>query len=51
VQALLLTRDNPIESVRQRGRDLARRTSRWRACPAVAELADLTRALAPGAHS
>ncbi|EYT90888.1 hypothetical protein ThrDRAFT_03468 [Frankia casuarinae] len=34
-----------IESIRQRGRELARRTAPWRALPAVAELAEVSQAL------
>ncbi|WP_239379858.1 hypothetical protein [Frankia sp. CIT1] len=39
----------PIESIRQRGRELARRTAPWWTLPAVAELAEVSQALAHGA--
>ncbi len=46
VQALSRVQVQPIESIRQRGRELARRTARWRSLPAVAELAEALQALA-----
>jgi hypothetical protein len=45
VQALTRAGNQPIESIRQRGRALARRTAPWRSLPAVAELAEVSQTL------
>ncbi len=45
LQALTRAGATPIESIRQRGRELARRTAPWRTLPAVAELAEASQAL------
>nr|WP_256789618.1 hypothetical protein [Frankia sp. AvcI1] len=45
VEALTRAGAAPIESIRQRGQELARRTAPWRTLPAVAELAEVSQAL------
>ncbi|WP_239394081.1 transcriptional regulator [Frankia sp. CiP3] len=49
VGALTRAGTAPIESIRQRGRELARRTAPWWTLPAVAELAEVSQTLAHGA--
>ncbi|ONH51356.1 hypothetical protein CcI49_36025 [Frankia sp. CcI49] len=49
VEALTRAGAAPIESIRQRGQELARRTAPWRILPAVAELAEVTQTLPRGA--
>ncbi|WP_261563293.1 MULTISPECIES: hypothetical protein [Frankia] len=48
VEALTRAGNQPIESIRQRGQELARRTAPWRSLPTVAELAEVSRTLAGG---
>ncbi|WP_322747956.1 MULTISPECIES: hypothetical protein [unclassified Frankia] len=48
VEALAHAGSNPIESIRQRGRELVRRTAPWRSLPRVTELAEASRALTRG---
>lgn len=45
IEALTRAGTQPIESIRQRGRELARRTTPWRSLPAVADLAEITQTL------
>ncbi|MCK9904448.1 hypothetical protein MXD63_30950 [Frankia sp. Cpl3] len=45
VEALIRAGAAPIESIRQRGQELARRTAPWRTLPAVAELAEVSQTL------
>nr|WP_018639378.1 hypothetical protein [Parafrankia elaeagni] len=45
VEALTRAGAAPIESIRQRGRELVRRTAPWRTLPAVAELAEVSQTL------
>ncbi|WP_322780382.1 helix-turn-helix transcriptional regulator [Frankia sp. Cas4] len=48
IEALTRAGSNPIESIRQRGRELVRRTTPWRSLPRVTELAEASRALTRG---